>query len=297
MTYLVVAVADAYERSGGLITVVFKPGGPSRILKALKLCLNDLDLRRRGTVTRSTSESLIQSRENVSPEARDMLASVLSGSSSLRIRPPGSATRPNFMRSRTESGDLRFGTPQSPLRPESSLSNDEMGRGDVSAGSPESPRSMVSVGNGGVMARSAVASATAMRKARVLVVEDNPINRRVLGSYLSKRGHQYFEAFDGQDGVERFNAQPPWFFDIVLVDMSMPRLDGVETTAEIRKNEAERRRTHAEGSGKASTIFALTGLATAEDKRKAFNAGVDGYLVKPVSLKALDEVFSNLGFA
>ncbi|KAG8935526.1 His Kinase A domain containing protein [Tulasnella sp. 418] len=77
----------------------------------------------------------------------------------------------------------------------------------------------------------------------------------------------------------------------------MPNMDGFEAAIEIRKIEAQRKAdslTREEGLFKRSKIFALTGLATAEDKRRAFTAGVDGYLVKPVSFKTLDIVFQNL---
>jgi CheY-like chemotaxis protein len=73
--------------------------------------------------------------------------------------------------------------------------------------------------------------------------------------------------------------------------MSMPVLDGIGATIEIRKIESA----HAHDSGHATRILALTGMSSLDDKRRAFEAGVDGYLVKPVAFKTLDDMFHKLG--
>jgi len=98
---------------------------------------------------------------------------------------------------------------------------------------------------------------------------------------------EYREAVDGRQGVETFRTDGP--FDVVLLDLSMPVLDGVGATVEIRQIEQTR------PSHQSSVILALTGMSSLEDKRKAFEAGMDGYLVKPVAFRTLDEVFHKLG--
>jgi len=73
----------------------------------------------------------------------------------------------------------------------------------------------------------------------------------------------------------------------------MPVLDGVGATLEIRKLESQKQITT--GASPRTRILALTGMSSLEDKRRAFEAGVDGYLVKPVAFKTLDDMFHKLG--
>ncbi|KAJ3567888.1 hypothetical protein NP233_g6075 [Leucocoprinus birnbaumii] len=125
------------------------------------------------------------------------------------------------------------------------------------------------------------------KKFRVLVVEDNGILRNLLTKWLSNKGYEFRHAVDGQAGVSVYSEEGP--FDVVLLDLSMPVLDGVSATAMIRKIEQEGSNRHH------ARILALTGMSSLEDKRRAFEAGVDGYLIKPVAFKILDEMFRKMG--
>jgi len=124
----------------------------------------------------------------------------------------------------------------------------------------------------------------------VLVVEDNSILRNLLLKWLSNKGYDLCAAVDGRQGVTVFQQEGP--FDVVLLDLSMPVLDGIGATSEIRAIEAKREPLT---DIPRSRILALTGMSSLEDKRRAFEAGVDGYLVKPVAFKTLDEMFHKLG--
>jgi len=107
------------------------------------------------------------------------------------------------------------------------------------------------------------------------------------------KGHEYRDAVDGRDGVNVYESEGP--FDIVLLDLSMPKLDGIGATMEIRQIESVRHKASAKQAGEdRAGILALTGMSSLEDKRKAFDAGVDGYLVKPVAFKTLEEMFGKL---
>ncbi|KAK5807990.1 hypothetical protein F5H01DRAFT_282632 [Linnemannia elongata] len=128
---------------------------------------------------------------------------------------------------------------------------------------------------------------------RVLIVEDNITNRMILRMFLKKRGIGVVEAENGLLGVERFQEEV-WRrdgkagFEFVLMDLQMPVMDGNMATKKIREFEQGLTgppSTDQEGAYRRTTIFALTGLAADEDKRLAFECGVDGYLTKPVSLK------------
>ncbi|WWC89244.1 uncharacterized protein L201_004163 [Kwoniella dendrophila CBS 6074] len=182
--------------------------------------------------------------------------------------------------------------------------------------SPTSTISTISLADGGVMLKAATVPTESPRKgrlARVMVVEDNIINRRVLGAFLKKRGFEYAEAVDGRAGVDLFESTPQNYWDVILMDISMPVMNGHDATRAIRKIEATRRDAPQDipfvpPPGRPvsipplkvvqarAKIFALTGLATQDDKREAFGSGVDGYLVKPVSLASLDAIFKKIGF-
>ncbi|EMD00158.1 hypothetical protein BAUCODRAFT_64163 [Baudoinia panamericana UAMH 10762] len=129
----------------------------------------------------------------------------------------------------------------------------------------------------------------------VLVVDDNRINIQLLTMFMKKHSFAYQEAENGQEAVDRYkesclpgsqtNSRPPRRFDYVLMDLSMPVMDGLEATRQIRAFEKENR---LEGSG----IIALTGLATDEAQRRAQTAGVDVFLPKPVKFADLKKLLA-----
>lgn len=110
--------------------------------------------------------------------------------------------------------------------------------------------------------------------ARILLVEDNEMNRDMLSRRLKKREHEVLIAVDGQQGVEMARSERP---DIVLMDMSLPVKDGWEATRELKADE----------STKATPVIALTAHAMAGDKEKCLEAGCDDYDTKPIEFKRL----------
>jgi CheY-like chemotaxis protein len=112
-----------------------------------------------------------------------------------------------------------------------------------------------------------------------LVVEDEQINQQILLAILTKLGHRSIIASDGYLALELLKTD---HFDIVLMDVQMPELDGIETTRIIRTSENFR---HVRNI----PIIALTAYAMAGDKDKCLEAGMDSYLAKPVDIKALEK--------
>jgi CheY-like chemotaxis protein len=109
---------------------------------------------------------------------------------------------------------------------------------------------------------------------KILLVEDNEMNRDMLSRRLERRGYQVVIAVDGQQGVDMARSEGP---DLVLMDMSLPVLDGWEATRRL-KGEADTR---------AIPIIALTAHAMAGDREKAMEAGCDDYDTKPIELPRL----------
>ncbi len=116
----------------------------------------------------------------------------------------------------------------------------------------------------------------ARRSLSVLLAEDNPVNRTLATRLLTKLGHRVVAAETGAAAVERAAAGT---YDVILMDVQMPELDGFEATARIRRMEA--------GSGRRTPIIAMTARAMAGDREKCLAAGMDAYVSKPIQTPAL----------
>jgi len=110
--------------------------------------------------------------------------------------------------------------------------------------------------------------------AKILLVEDNEMNRDMLSRRLIRNGHEVSIAIDGQQGVDMALAQLP---DLILMDMSLPVIDGWEATRRVRANDVTR----------TIPVIALTAHAMAGDREKAMEVGCDSYLAKPCEPKAV----------
>jgi PAS domain S-box-containing protein len=119
---------------------------------------------------------------------------------------------------------------------------------------------------------------------RVLVAEDNPVNRKLVTTLLRKRGHRVTAVEHGRAAVDCVTARS---FDLVLMDLQMPELGGLEATGEIRR--------HEKASGGHVPIVALTAHAMSGDRERCLAAGMDGYLFKPIDVDELVRTVESLG--
>jgi len=114
---------------------------------------------------------------------------------------------------------------------------------------------------------------------RILLAEDNLVNQRLATRLLEKRGHHVVVAANGREALAALEKD---IFDLVLMDMQMPEMDGFEATAAIRQKEKT--------DGGHLPIVALTAHAMKGDREKCLAAGMDGYLTKPLRPQELEEV-------
>ena len=108
-----------------------------------------------------------------------------------------------------------------------------------------------------------------------LIVDDNPINLRLLSALMKKIKSPYKEAMNGQEALDLYKAHHRSFM-IIIMDISMPVMDGVTATRQIRQFESEL-------SLPRTPIIAVTGLASAVARNEAYEAGMDDYFTKPVN--------------
>jgi CheY-like chemotaxis protein len=134
-------------------------------------------------------------------------------------------------------------------------------------------------------------ASAAARGLSVLVAEDNEINALLMRSLLARLGHQAVITTSGEEALESWlsakSAGTP--YDLVLMDVQMPGLDGIETTRRIRAREAD-------SSGQ-TPILALTANTLVEDRYACFEAGMDGFLIKPLDREKLAHALAGLAAA
>jgi CheY-like chemotaxis protein len=121
------------------------------------------------------------------------------------------------------------------------------------------------------------------RPLHILLAEDNLVNQRLAMRMLEKQGHTVAVA---GDGVMALAALERGRFDVILMDVQMPSMDGVEATAAIRKEE--------KATGQHIPIIAMTAHAMSGDRQRFLASGMDGYISKPVHQKELFEAIENV---
>ncbi|OJT04860.1 Sensor histidine kinase AruS [Trametes pubescens] len=275
------AIVNEYEHIGGFCRIVYKPVGPCRLVSALKLSLHALNI---GQAPRPTPSLHQPAHRPESP----------SRSSSFDL-PEGGHFAGKYSEEATGDSTSAF-LQRPPLGPRAVTahplaswahmpSTAEQDESELES-APNSPQmspipssSTISVGMGGTLLKSSVNTVIEPNgPPRVLVVEDNSILRNLLVKWLRNMGYEYREAVDGLEGVRTFENEG--HFDVVLLDLSMPILDGVGATLQMRAIESRRLKEQEEGKEgtnvQPSRILALTGMSSLEDKRRAFEAGVDG---------------------
>jgi two-component system cell cycle response regulator DivK len=109
---------------------------------------------------------------------------------------------------------------------------------------------------------------------RILVVEDNPKNLKLVRDVLTYAGFEVIEATSGEDGVRLAAESVP---DLILMDLQLPGIDGAEALRQIRAGERQ------------VPVVAVTAFAMNNDRTRAFDAGFDGYVEKPISVRALPQ--------
>jgi two-component system, sensor histidine kinase and response regulator len=119
---------------------------------------------------------------------------------------------------------------------------------------------------------------------QILLAEDNAVNQRVALRILEKAGHSVMIAENGRVALRMLGEQ---VFDLILMDLQMPEMDGVETTAIIREKEKH--------TSRHIPIIAMTAHAMAGDRERCIQAGMDGYISKPVNVSALNDLVAEFG--
>jgi two-component system cell cycle response regulator DivK len=120
-----------------------------------------------------------------------------------------------------------------------------------------------------------------MNKPRVLIVEDNVDNYELVRFLLERAGYQVLSAANGVEGVDAAKREQP---DLILMDLSMPEMDGWKATSRLKSDEQTRQ----------IPVLALTAHTLPGDRKRAIDAGCDGYISKPINVSSFDKLVATL---
>jgi len=120
---------------------------------------------------------------------------------------------------------------------------------------------------------------------RILLAEDNDLNAEIATEVLEEEGFVVERAQDGLDVIKKIRGNEVGYFDVVLMDIQMPNMDGYEATKTIRRMNSQKREI---------PIIAMTANAFDEDKKNALNAGMNGHVAKPINVKLLMQTLKQI---
>ncbi len=120
---------------------------------------------------------------------------------------------------------------------------------------------------------------------KILLVEDNPLNQKIVSFNLQKENHEVIVVNDGKDALELFEKER---FDLILMDIMMQGMDGLETSMNIRKIEEKKKLPR-------TPIIALTANTLDNDREKCLHYGMDEYMAKPFRMSKLNSLLDILG--
>ncbi len=120
-----------------------------------------------------------------------------------------------------------------------------------------------------------------MSSARILVVDDNPTNLKLVSELLEWSGYEICKAEDAEKALAAIQTSPP---DLILMDIALPGMDGLTLTRWLKADQAT----------KHIPVVALTAFAMKGDEQKAFDAGCDGYITKPIDTRVLSDQVARL---
>ncbi len=123
-----------------------------------------------------------------------------------------------------------------------------------------------------------IKSKTMSQNPNILIIEDDPVNQKIISIWLSKHNYASDIASNGREGLENFLKKE---YDLIFMDCQMPEIDGYETTRKIRQLE--------DVSKERTKIIAMTAYAMKGDREKCLESGMDDYITKPIDFKLLTE--------
>ncbi|KAF7530475.1 hypothetical protein G7054_g9526 [Neopestalotiopsis clavispora] len=265
----------------GVIDFISQPVGPRKLAKVLLQCFKHWTKLQETAISTQAPSVFTQSESMASPleEPRDLLFAQSARSAPEAQVAPGASPRPRSLTA-PERHPIEEHVTSPSLSHRNSDQDAETPRPSQAAIAPKP----VEEEAGGERPRQNMEIRLKRKTpmARFLLVDDNAINLKILTAYMGKLGHRYDTARNGLEAFEAFQKGAGQY-KCVLMDISMPVMDGFESSRRIRAHERAEKLTRC-------NIFALTGLASENAQQEAFSSGIDLCLAKPVKLKELSEI-------